>query len=476
MQFKILTLLLISLLRWISILVATIEGPAFCAQDLKEEDPSRNSTPVPALVLRTGQSYPLDGIMTHKFTVQPDGIVNAIETSEGITLKGIHPGAATFRAEVDGKKIEIPIIVKFVAKLPMLESGIPSELKQFDKSIRIKHRLGQWVLEGEILGRKDYQRALRLMRDYPQKIIIRATTAPGVKASLMEQALSALKSQGLDQVDIASAGHKYFLYGAVSHPSEVEEAFEMTQSILPTIENRLPLPIQVEPTFTVRVHLLELSKKAHKRLGLTWGNASHPFGRFAPGNFALNPAWDVTLHHLANEGLAKVLAEPFLSVKLGSSAELSAGGEFPIRTSEKFENRVHWKHYGIKLRIHIVGVAGRRVRSRIETESSQLDSALTVGGIPALRTNRLRTEIDATEGEAILLTGLFQSSSAKDIEKVPFLGNIPLIGELFKSRDFRNEESELLIALLPTREAVRTKLPLKSEQGLQIDTNWHFND
>ena len=135
------------------------------------------------------------------------------------------------------------------------------------------------------------------------------------------------------------------------------------------------------------------------------------------------------------------------------------------------------KYYGLKLRIQILGVSGRRIRCRVETESSQLDSAVSVGGIPGVRTNHVKTEIDATESEPVLLTGLFQSAASKDVEKLPILGQIPIIGELFKSRGFRNEESELLIALIPYQEMARTSLPLKGREEFQnLSTSWEVTD
>ena len=137
-----------------------------------------------------------------------------------------------------------------------------------------------------------------------------------------------------------------------------------------------------------------------------------------------------------------------------------------------FENKVIWKHYGLSIKLHIAGIAGKYIRTKIETESSQLDEATAVDGVPGMRTNTMNTEIDAIEGQPILLTGLFQSSSSKDVDKVPLLGSIPLLGELFKSRRFRDHESELLVALLPSFGAITTKTPLSSLHGLDFESRW----
>ena len=446
------------------------------------------SNPVlPALQLQAGQSYPLEGLITHRYSISKPGIITVTDTPQGLTIRAIRPGNTTFIAYTEQKTISLPVIVRATYPTHIVESGVSTSnqsllastlnLLRQSPGVRLTAASGKTRIEGEILSRKVYQKALLLLQAYPERIEIAATTAPGIKASLMEQALANLRAQGLSQVEIACAGHHFYLYGAVSQPTDVEQAFEIVRSILPTVENRLPLPIHVEPTITVKVSLLELSKRAHQELGLGWQHIAQPFARLGQGSLLTSPSWDVLLKNLSTKGQAKVLAEPQLSVKLGSSAELSAGGEFPIRLTEKFENRVAWKYYGLKLRIQILGVSGRRIRCRVETESSQLDSAVSVGGIPGVRTNHVKTEIDATESEPVLLTGLFQSAASKDVEKLPILGQIPIIGELFKSRGFRNEESELLIALIPYQEMARTSLPLKGREEFQnLSTSWEVTD
>ena len=459
------------------------KGPNLAPRRKAASDGSANAEhALGVLQLRVGQTYPLEGFTANQYTILPPGIVMARETAEGLSLVGQKPGTTRFTAQISGKSITLPIQVKASSQdeggANVNADGLLKALGELRKTpgIRISTFNGKSLVEGEILGRPIYQKLLTLEANYPGRITNLAITAPGIKASLMEQAIAALHSQGMKHVEIASAGNRFFLYGSVSNPIEVEQALEAVLPLLPTTENRLPIPIHIEPTVTVRVYLLELSRHAHNELGLGWSLSQNPIARISPLGSAFSTAWDVTLKHLYSKGLARVLAEPMLSVKMGSTAELVAGGEFPIKLTEKFENRVVWRHYGLKLRISIGGIAGNRIRSRIETESSQLDSATAVGGIPGIRENRLSTEIDAIEGEPVLLTGLFQSAAAKDVEKLPILGELPLIGELFKSRDFRSNESELLIALCPTLETVRTKLPLRGVRGIDEDTRWSIQD
>ena len=116
----------------------------------------------------------------------------------------------------------------------------------------------------------------------PQKIYLKAQPAPAIKASLMEQAIDTLRANRLNQVQLASAGHRFFLYGTINSPLDVELAYELVRPILPTVENRLPIPIRVDPTLTLKVYILELTRRAHEELGLSWP-AQSPLGRITTG-------------------------------------------------------------------------------------------------------------------------------------------------------------------------------------------------
>lgn len=430
----------------------------------------------PTLYLRVGQKYPIEGVLSSDAKLEPEKVATIHKTSEGLLLQARAPGHATLSMTSGGKSIEIHIVVR-----PMEQDSDDvsrgswdqslSELRSFS-GVRISKLGGKILVQGEILGRAAYQKVLLNLRNYPTNLIVLALPAPGIKQSLMEQATSLLAGRGLSNVKVSNAGNRFFLEGSVTSPEEVEQAYETAQSVIPNIENHLPLPIRIDPTITVRVFILELSREAHQLLGLAWPIEVRQAAVVTPTSAIFNPTWGVTLQHLSASGQAKILAEPILAVKVGSSAELSAGGEIPIRVTGKWENKVVWKRYGLKIRLAIRGMAGKFLRTKLDAESSQLDEATALDGIPGLRTNKMGTEIDAQVDQPILLTGLFQSSMAKDVDKVPLLGSIPLLGELFKSHRFRERESELLVALLPGFGAPTAKVPLQSAHGLEFDSKW----
>ena len=136
----------------------------------------------------------------------------------------------------------------------------------------------------------------------------------------MEQASTIIARRGLENVRLSNAGNRFFLEGTVSTPEEVEQAFESAQSVIPNIENHVPLPIRIDPTVMVRIFILELSRQAHQALGLGWPTSTPHAGLFTPTSFTFNPSWMVNLMHLSSNGQAKILAEPSLAVKSGSRA------------------------------------------------------------------------------------------------------------------------------------------------------------
>lgn len=434
---------------------------------------------LPTLYLRVGQRYPIEGVLAQNARISDDSVATAHQTPEGLLLIGRKVGTTTLHVEISGKEAQINLVVRH--GMAGNQSGAQQRTSPWGttlaelKSIPGIHLSGlgqKTVLQGEVLGRAAYQRILLHLKNFPANLIVLATPAPGIKASLLEQVHSLLINRGLTAVRVSNAGNRFFLEGTVSAPSDVEHAFEIVQSVLPNIENHLAIPIRVDPTITVRVFILELSRQAHLVLGLSWPTSIQNAFLLSPTAALFSPTWFASLNHLSSNGQARVLAEPMLAVKNGSHAELSAGGEIPIRITGRHENKVIWKHYGLKIKIHVVGVAGKHIRTKIDTQSSQLDEATAVDGVPGLRSTALSTEVDALEGQPILLTGLFQAEAAKDVDKVPLIGNIPLLGELFKSRRFRDRESELLVALLPTFGSQTTTIPLQSLRGLEFDKRW----
>lgn len=165
---------------------------------------------------------------------------------------------------------------------------------------------------------------------------------------------------------------------------------------------------------------------------------------------AMNLGLNAQINLLAQDGKASILAEPQLSARNGAEASFLAGGEFPYSVSNINGVTIVFKPYGIKLdvtpKVDRTGV----IRAKIKAEVSSIDSSVSTAGGPALLTRRTDTEFNVKSGETIVLSGLLQRDNSTDIDKVPLLGDIPVLGALFRSRRFHDKETELVIFVTPT--------------------------
>lgn len=153
---------------------------------------------------------------------------------------------------------------------------------------------------------------------------------------------------------------------------------------------------------------------------------------------------------LAQNGKASILAEPQLAARSGSKASFLAGGEFPYSVSNLNGVTVIFKPYGIKLDIQPKVDRDGVIRATIDSEVSKIDPSVSTVGGPALLTRKTNTEFNVRSGETIVLSGLIQVDNNTNIDKVPMLGDLPILGALFRSKRFQNKETELVVFVTPT--------------------------
>ncbi|RZI43937.1 type II and III secretion system protein [Herbaspirillum sp. HC18] len=165
---------------------------------------------------------------------------------------------------------------------------------------------------------------------------------------------------------------------------------------------------------------------------------------------AINLGLNAQLNLLAQNGKATILAEPQLAARSGSKASFLAGGEFPYSIATLTGVSVYFKPYGIKLDIHPKVDRNGLIRATIESEVSKIDSSVASTGGPALLTRKTNTEFNVRSGETMVLSGLIQVDNSTNIDKVPLLGDIPVLGALFRSKRFQNRETELVVFVTPT--------------------------
>ncbi|MCC7059226.1 MAG: pilus assembly protein N-terminal domain-containing protein, partial [Burkholderiaceae bacterium] len=174
--------------------------------------------------------------------------------------------------------------------------------------------------------------------------------------------------------------------------------------------------------------------------------------RVAPFATSLGLASSITsmIKLLAQNGDAVVLAEPRLSCRSGGSARFVAGGELPVPFASGLGTvSVGFKEYGVKFDVSPVASESGVIAAKIATEISAIDFEIQVQDVPGLTKRRAETEVNLRENETLVIAGLLGEESSKSIDKVPGLGDVPILGKLFRSREYRDRKTDLVVFITP---------------------------
>lgn len=245
--------------------------------------------------------------------------------------------------------------------------------------------------------------------------------------------------------------------------------------------------VEMQPVVLMRVRIMEFNKTALNQLGINWDSAvagpgagyaqdwtTNPFYRLTPGGFSGvdasgSPATlplDVAspaayfgiatsigsqVELLEQDGKAWELAAPQLAARSGGVADFLVGGQVPIPITSGVlgETQVEYKDYGIKLHIAPVVGAGGEIATDIGVEVSKINPAVTVDGYPGFLTRKVSTQMNVRQGQTIVISGLLQEQGAKALQGIPGLADLPILGALFRSRDFQAKRTELVVFMTP---------------------------
>ncbi len=161
-----------------------------------------------------------------------------------------------------------------------------------------------------------------------------------------------------------------------------------------------------------------------------------------------------TLDAAERLGLVTTLSEPNLTALSGETATFLAGGEFPIPISQGLGNvAIEYRDFGVSLAYTPTVLANGRISMRVRPEVSELSTqgAVTLNGfsVPALTIRRTETTVELGSGQSFMIAGLMSNNAQNSLDKTPGLGDVPILGNLFRSRSFRNGETELVIIVTP---------------------------
>ena len=271
------------------------------------------------------------------------------------------------------------------------------------------------------------------------------------------------------------------LTGTVAQPADVEEAQRLVQAYVGTgtqVVSRIrsATPLQV----TLKVKIAEVSRSLVKQIGMNIfskdSTSGFQFGiSQGSGTTNTNPftvsgiaggttigaagklfGLDIisTLDLSEADGLVTILAEPNLTALSGETASFLAGGEFPVPISQALGSvTIEYKQYGVGLAFTPIVLADGRISMRVRPEVSELsnEGSIKLNGfeVPALTTRRAETTVELGSGQSFMIAGLLRNANTNNVDKAPFLGDLPILGALFRSTKYRRAETELVIVVTP---------------------------
>jgi pilus assembly protein CpaC len=299
--------------------------------------------------------------------------------------------------------------------------------------------------------------------------------------------------QSLPGVAIEGVGEGVMLTGSVSSPVEAQQAADIAARLVGGADKVVnSIVVRGRDQVMLKVHVAEVRRDIVKQMGIdlsasmNYGTAvvnfnnANPFTAFGGplvSNNALSassivkglPTVSATMRAMETAGVMRTLAEPNLTAISGESATFIAGGEFPVPagyacdpTTHVCTTQISYKKFGISLNFTPVVLSEGRISLRVMTEVSELsnDNAITVSQalsssttnsitIPAIRTRRAETTLEIPSGGSMAMAGLIQQQTRRAVNGLPGLDSLPVLGALFRSQDYVNDETELVVMVTP---------------------------
>jgi pilus assembly protein CpaC len=271
-------------------------------------------------------------------------------------------------------------------------------------------------------------------------------------------------------LSVTATGNNVILSGHVRDATIARRAMEIASASGATVVNNLAAPSAEQ--ILLQVRFAEVSRTAAQQLGSSISafnigrldpnapGVDQTLGTLSEGLVKLflagdNTKLEATIQALKSRGEFRSLAEPNLLALEGQTASFLAGGEFPFPVIQGTSGgtTIVWKEFGIRLNFvpHVTNTGS--VRLAVEPEVSSLDFAngLTISGfrIPSILSRRAKTEVELRPGQHLAIAGLLDNSILSKVDKIPLLGDIPILGALFRSKDAKQNRTELLVLVTP---------------------------
>jgi pilus assembly protein CpaC len=301
----------------------------------------------------------------------------------------------------------------------------------------------------------------------------------GVRAALKQTLPNA-------DIQIEGVGDGVMLSGSVASPIEAQQAGDLAARLVGGADKVVnSIAVRGRDQVMLKVTVAEVARSIIKQMGidlnasLNYGNSvvtfnnTHPVtangqplvgGNALSTSFGATPSVKATLRAMESAGVVRTLAEPNLTAISGEAATFIAGGEFPIPTGVTCQTTaagsvgqcapsIAFKKFGISLNFTPVVLTAGRISLHVMTEVSEVsnDNSISISGIsvPSIKTRRAETTVEIPSGGSMAMAGLIQQQTKQAINGMPGLSTLPVLGTLFRSRDFANNQTELMVLVTP---------------------------
>ncbi|WNG38092.1 secretin [Archangium minus] len=390
--------------------------------------------------------------------------VKAIASNQ-ILISGTAEGKTTLLVwKSSGQRVSYLITVR---KQDLGE--VSSELKKLlgeIEGVTVRTVGDRIYLEGQAYTAADAERIEQVVALYPNvKSFVKV--APNAKKLVAQNLSAAFQKAGLRNVQVNVVGSTIFLEGSVESQQDLQKSELIVKAVGEKVENLLV--VGIKRMILSEVQFVEIRRNSRDRYGIKYPTditgtvaASATIAQdLFPGTFGsgqggltLSGGSEFSVGFQGNDGYGRLLAQPKLVCASGEKAEFLAGGEVPIPLITQNQFSVEYKPYGVILNLRPTADRNGNIQTEIEAEASEIDTSVAVsfGGsaaIPGFRSRKVKTNVTVRHGETIVLSGVFSHDEQKAVSKLPGLGHIPIVGELFKSRAFDSTKRELVIFVTP---------------------------
>ena len=396
--------------------------------------------------------------------VEGDPSVASVQTAGNqIIIRAVSPGQTNVVVFKGSLQINYMINVT-----PAGAKAVIADVKRLlgeREGIQVNAVGDQIFIEGRAFTAEDYERVVQLTKLYGnvQNLV---KLNPNAKKLAANALIETLKRNGMKEVQANVVATTVFLEGSVESQNDLHKLELIIKALGEQVENLVTVGIR--RMVLMEVQFVEIKRGSLDKIGIKYPTditggitGEYRYHKIIKGPGADEESFDVlgnvqadfALGFQFNDGYTRVLAQPKLVCANGEKAEFLAGGEVPIPLVTDQRMTVEFKKFGVGLNITPTTDAQGHISTRIEATVSDVDRSLSVtaGGlsIPGFRTRTVSTNVTVKHGETIVLSGLFSNDEQKDVSKLPLLGHIPIIGELFKSRSFQEQKTELAIFVTP---------------------------